>query len=159
MRKDVLALAAIGLALTACQQPGGPESASFPAADAAAATAAQDDAEAEAEIEVAPAPEAEDPVAAVPPEPVIEDDPRQLLGLDRAGLDTLLGQPAVIRREPPAEIWQYRGASCVFDVFLYEDAGSRVVNYFEARDATAERVEARACLNQLLRARLDLPLG
>ncbi len=40
-----------------------------------------------------------------------------------------LGAPDFTRRDPPAEIWQYRSASCVLDVFLYpEDGGLKVVH-------------------------------
>ncbi len=97
--------------------------------------------------------------AALPPAPKIDDDPARLMGLDRAGLAKLLGDPELMRREPPAEIWQYRVGSCVFDVFLYEEAGRQRVTYLEARDGAARRVGARGCLNELLRARLAKPLG
>jgi hypothetical protein len=40
-----------------------------------------------------------------------------------------LGAPDFTRRDAPAEIWQYRSASCVLDVFLYpEDGGLKVVH-------------------------------
>jgi hypothetical protein len=97
--------------------------------------------------------------AALPPEPVIDDDPARVMGLGAAQLTELLGRPELTRREPPAEIWQYRGRDCVFDVFLYEDAGLRRVTYLEARDDSAQPVAARDCLNQILRARLARPLG
>lgn len=105
------------------------------------------------------APVVEPEVAALPPEPQIDDDPDQLMGLDRTGVDTLLGRPLLIRREPPAEIWQYRAEDCIFDVFLYEEAGNHRVTYLEARDRTAQRIETRGCLNALLRARLDDTAG
>ncbi len=97
--------------------------------------------------------------AALPPEPVIDDDPGRILGLGPDRLTEILGRPELTRREPPAEIWQYRGESCVFDVFLYEEAGLVRVTYLEARDASARRVAERSCLNQLLRARLAEPLS
>ncbi len=143
----------MGLALGACEgleqiTPGSeppPEAAPAPTA-AGAAPAPQ------------PAPEVPE-TAALPPAPKIDDDPARLMGLDRAGLAALLGDPELTRREPPAEIWQYRGGSCVFDVFLYEEAGRQRVTYLEARDGAARRVGARGCLNELLRARLAKPLG
>lgn len=95
-------------------------------------------------------------VAALPPEPVIDDDPQQLYGLGPLALDGLLGQPNLIRIEAPARIWQYRSQSCVLDIFLYEEAGGPRVTYIEARDGEAQVVEARDCLNELLRARLGL---
>jgi len=81
------------------------------------------------------------------------------MGLAPAALSTVLGEPELIRREAPAEIWQYRNDNCVLDVFLYETAGRREVTYVEARDGTAQKIEARTCLNELLRARLSQPLG
>ena len=94
-----------------------------------------------------------------PTEASLDDDPKKLLGLDRSSLSTLLGRPKVVRRERPAEIWQYFGANCVFDVFLYEDGGAYRVVHSEARDAAAMRTEARACLGQLLRTRPTEPVG
>lgn len=111
------------------------------------------------EAEAAPAPAPEPDIAALPPEPEIDDDPARLIGLTRERVDALLGAPALIRREPPAEIRQYRGDDCVFDIFLYEEQGEHRVTYVEARDAEAGRVEARPCLNGLLRARLGLAPG
>ena len=119
--------------------------------------------ESEAPATTAPQPEAEtEPkaeTAALPPAPVIDDDPARILGLGPDRLTELLGRPELTRREPPAEIWQYRGESCVFDVFLYEEAGLVRVTYLEARDASARRVAERGCLNQLLLARLAEPLS
>jgi hypothetical protein len=48
-----------------------------------------------------------------------------------------LGTPDFTRRDPPAEIWQYRSASCVLDVFLYPgDSGLKV-----AHATTRDRVK------------------
>jgi hypothetical protein len=44
-----------------------------------------------------------------------------LTGMDPAQLIALLGEPDFRRPEPPAELWQYRTADCVLDVFLYAD--------------------------------------
>ncbi|HEV2678248.1 MAG TPA: hypothetical protein VGV37_27215 [Aliidongia sp.] len=45
-----------------------------------------------------------------------------------------LGSPDFTRRDPPAEIWQYRSASCVLDVFLYPEAGGLKVAHATTRD-------------------------
>jgi hypothetical protein len=108
----------------------------------------------------APAATQADPaIAVLPPEPVIDDDPRRLMGIGPDALRAALGEPELVRREIPAEIWQYRGAVCVFDVFLYDTGGRAMVTYVEARDGAAQRIEPRACLNELLRARLERPLS
>jgi hypothetical protein len=103
----------------------------------------------------APAPQ----VAAIPPAPPINDDPSQLMGLDRGGLTALLGAPDLVRREAPAEIWQYLAVDCVFDVVLYERGQNYNVSYLEARNAAALPQEPRPCLNSLLRARQSTPVS
>ncbi len=152
----------IGFALGACQAAPQGAAQSGPGAQAPATQPAAEAPRQPAAAEAAPAAQ-EQPgrseTAALPPAPRIDDDPSRLMGLDRAGLAELLGNPELLRREPPAEIWQYRGGSCVFDVFLYEEAGRQRVTYLEARDGAARRVGARGCLNELLRARLAKPLG
>lgn len=95
------------------------------------------------------------PEAVEKPEPAIDEDPAELIGLDPAALEARLGRPALIRRESPAQVWQYEGETCVFDVFLYQEAAGYRVTYLEARDRTARPVEARGCLNALLRARRE----
>ncbi|WP_189049877.1 hypothetical protein [Aliidongia dinghuensis] len=45
-----------------------------------------------------------------------------------------LGTPDFTRRDPPAEIWQYRSASCVLDVFLYPGDGGLKVAHATTRD-------------------------
>jgi len=91
---------------------------------------------------------------AAAPEPVVDDDPARLMGLGPDEVDSLLGRPDLVRREPPAEVRQYSADGCVFDVFLYDEAGRYRVTYLEARDLEARRIAARPCLNRLLRARL-----
>ena len=73
----------------------------------------------------------------------------ELIGLPPAALAETLGQPPVLRRDQPAEIWQYRGGDCVLDVFLYEgDSGSQVV-HLEARDGRANPLAPQDCLMDL----------
>ena len=92
------------------------------------------------------------------PEPIIDEDPEQLMGMDRQALTGLLGQPTLVRREAPAEIWQYSETDCVFDLFLYQAGDDARVVYMEARDRDARRAEARDCLNDILRARQVQPI-
>jgi hypothetical protein len=52
-----------------------------------------------------------------------------LTGLSAAEVVGLFGEPDFRRTEPPAELWQYRSADCVLDLFLYKDpSGVRVVH-------------------------------
>lgn len=78
--------------------------------------------------------------------------PGSLIGLDRTGLTSTLGQPRMLRHEAPAEIWQYRSRSCVLDVFLYEDpSGLETVTHLEARNNLAEAVAMDRCMGSVLR--------
>jgi len=93
-----------------------------------------------------PAPE---PVATAPP---IDDDPGQVMDRDGAAIEALLGPPGLRRKEPPAQVWQYRGEGCVLDLYLYPDGDGRPprVTYFELR-GVARGTEARRCFRGLLR--------
>lgn len=142
--RSTCCLLAAGLALSACQTGR---------SDAPVTTAPQ----ATATPEPAPAPAAPAPqVSALPP---IDDDPAQLMGLTRSGVNALLGNPDLIRRDAPAEIWQYVAGDCVFDVVLYARGEDYAVSYLEARDNTAAVQEPRPCLNALLRARQSAPVS
>lgn len=97
--------------------------------------------------------------AALPAPRHTDVDPNRLLGAGRADVEALLGTPALIRREPPAEVWQYQGRACVFDLFLYEEGDTHRVTYLEARDVSAQRVDARLCLNDILSADAGRPVS
>ncbi len=93
------------------------------------------------------------------PAPVVNSDPQQLVGLDPAGLTGLLGTPAFLRSDAPAELWQYHHKSCVLDLYLYADQGKPApesrVRHFEARGRSGEKkISPRDCLAKLLRTRL-----
>lgn len=98
-------------------------------------------------------------LAALPPDPAINDDPQQLIGMGPASLNAFLGAPELIRREAPASLWQYRAEDCVLDVVLYPDRGGDKVTYLEAREDGATKMAPRSCLNKLLRARYDGSAG
>ena len=98
-------------------------------------------------------------LAALPPDPAINDDPQQLIGMGPASLNAFLGAPELIRREAPASLWQYRADDCVLDVVLYPDRGGDKVTYLEAREDGATKMAPRICLNKLLRARYDGSAG
>jgi hypothetical protein len=45
----------------------------------------------------------------------------ELTGLQPPQIVAMLGQPDLKRDDPPAEVWQYRAADCVLNLFFYED--------------------------------------
>lgn len=68
-----------------------------------------------------------------------------LTGMDPAQLIALLGEPDLRRREPPAELWQYRNADCVLDVFLYGEGNRYRVLHSETRNRHVLPPAAAGC--------------
>jgi hypothetical protein len=61
---------------------------------------------------------------------------RDLAGLKPADVISILGQPDLRRDEPPAELWQYRAADCVLNLFFYSEAGDYRLAHAEAWQRT-----------------------
>lgn len=74
-------------------------------------------------------------------------------GISSAAVKRLLGEPDLRRLEPPAEIWQYRSADCVLEVFLYRDQGQYRVAYAETHDRGLVRVSQSSCYVSIVAAR------
>ena len=70
---------------------------------------------------------------------------KDLAGLQPADVVAILGPPDLRRDEPPAELWQYRAADCVLNLFFYREAGSYRLAHAEAwqRALTSGSVPAR----------------
>lgn len=69
----------------------------------------------------------------------------KLTGLNPAELVSLFGQPDFRRPEGPAELWQYRSADCVLDIFLYGDASGYHVVHTETRERSLVQVGVGRC--------------
>jgi hypothetical protein len=89
---------------------------------------------------------------AQPAAPILSDDPTSFIGLGGADLSRALGEPKLVRKDDPAEIWQYSGADCVVDFYLYAGDGGLAVAYLEARDQAAESTPADRCVKSLLQS-------
>jgi hypothetical protein len=63
-------------------------------------------------------------------------DVKDLAGLKPADVLSILGQPDLKRQEPPAELWQYRAADCVLNLFFYDEAGGARLAHVEAWQRT-----------------------
>lgn len=80
--------------------------------------------------------------------------PEHLIGLEARELEKILGSPDFLRKDPPAQRWQYRNPSCLFDVFLYQDkngTGTHKVAHVEARGLDVNRVSDRDCFLSILK--------
>jgi hypothetical protein len=80
----------------------------------------------------------------------LSGDPKELLGLDYASIRRTLGNPAQVRHEFTAQVWQYVTGDCVVDLYLYDQDGGLKVTYVEARSRTAETTPTTRCLKSLL---------
>ena len=76
-------------------------------------------------------------------------DVRDLIGLERHEIQARLGDPALRRRDAPAEIWQYRSPLCVLDLFLYRDGTAMRVTNAELRPRDGRELPATTCLSSL----------
>ena len=85
-----------------------------------------------------------------PPPRGLASDPKRFIGANPDFLLAELGKPFALRKEAPAEVWQYRAEECVLDIFLYEDADGPAVVYLEARDLEASPTETGVCIGNLL---------
>ena len=172
--RRLLAASLCTLLLTACEgvaffgseaEPEGEAAApDEPRAEATAPDEAAAPAAPEPQVAAIPPPEPEPAPPPMPmpmpmPVPGLDDDPAQLIGMGTASLAAILGAPAQIRRETPANIWQYWAEGCVLDVVFYPEKGLDRVNYVEARAGGLEKMPARDCLNRILRARRGSPAG
>jgi len=86
-------------------------------------------------------------------------NPEEFVGYKPDGLLPILGAPDFVRRDGPAQIWQYREKNCVFDVFLYREGDSARVNHVELRERGATNEPAEACFARMRTLRKPKPAG
>jgi len=80
-----------------------------------------------------------------------------LKGLTAPQVERLFGPASFRRVDPPAEIWQYRGATCILDLFLYPEGATMQVAHAQARQPTGGAADLRACLDAQVAARPPAP--
>jgi len=121
-----LAMVPLLLALCACQLPGGPATVE-PADAARPGTSA---------MSPANAPKSVSTIA--------------LIGQSEEQIVEAFGEPRQVRRETPAEVWQYSSTNCVVDFYLYQGtSGGLAVSFVEARDSAALETEPDSCVATL----------
>lgn len=99
-----------------------------------------------------PAPKTAPPAQAAlaaPNRAAIKADPSRLKGMDADTIRTLMGDPDFLRRERPAEVWQYYGRGCVLDLFLYGGNGIERVAHVDLRARGETREPDSRCLSSL----------
>ena len=87
-----------------------------------------------------------------PAAPILSADPAAFIGIDDVALSNALGKPKQVRKDAPAEIWQYFGADCVVDFYLYDSDGTLKVAYMEARNPALDATPADRCVKSLMQS-------
>lgn len=73
-----------------------------------------------------------------------------LIGLPQERIAEVFGKPGQVRRESPAEVWQYSSPNCVVDFYLYQVTGGGMsVSFIEARDRAALETAPELCFEAL----------
>lgn len=88
------------------------------------------------------------PIKVVPKEEELKSRPP-------AAISALLGEPTYIRREQPAEVWQFVTGRCVLDITFYPDRNSpeaRLSSWIESRDMSGRRIAVPDCLKSFAAA-------
>lgn len=129
------------LLLAACGAPGGPATGGGPSVSASAGD------------------NAEQLALAAPPPPPGGLAPSALKGMSGAAVTHVLGKPSFVRRDPPAEIWQYRVKVCTLDLFLYEEKGRLSVGHYAVRVPGGGFMGDVACLDEVLARRDGTPVS
>jgi len=68
-----------------------------------------------------------------------------LIGLATVEVQGLLGHPRFVRRDGPAQLWQYGTKACTLNLFFYPEASVLKVRHFELRDRNATLAPAGGC--------------
>jgi hypothetical protein len=79
--------------------------------------------------------------------------PGDLTGIESSALQRLLGTPGLVRKDYPAEVWQYRNPSCVLDIYLYPDHDRLTVAHAEARAPKITGDPLPACITEFAQSR------
>lgn len=74
---------------------------------------------------------------------------KELTGLHQPEILAMLGKPDLKRDEPPAQLWQYRAADCVLNLFFYrEQDGYRLVHAEAWQRSLAGSATAAQCRDE-----------
>ena len=87
----------------------------------------------------------------------LADHPEHFKGMAYSDVVATLGNPDFRRREAPAEVWQYYGAGCVLDLFLYDENGAKRVSFVDLRSRAPGQLPDAECLPKLLVGERDQP--
>ncbi len=86
-------------------------------------------------------------------------DAKDFLGFGPDRLLPILGAPDFVRRDGPAQVWQYRAKHCVLDLFLYENGENSRVEHVELRRRGHGAEPIDRCFSRMRLQRRTRPAG
>ena len=81
-------------------------------------------------------------------------NPKELLGMGSLSVSDLLGIPSLLRKETPAEVWQYVSEDCILNIYMYEDAISPEgfeVTYYEFNQVPEKKNSDEICFSKSIK--------
>lgn len=95
------------------------------------------------------------PVVA-PVKPRILLEPEVLIGKTPSEIETAFGQPHLLRKDAPAEVWQYLADGCALNLFFFPTGSEQglMVNHIaiNGRDVASQNsIDSKKCFNDHLR--------
>ena len=95
---------------------------------------------------------APEPEVAIVPPPVPVPNPKSFLNRNGTEIAGILGEPGFVRRDPPAELWQYRTPACTLDLFFYDEGGADYrLAYLDFRGVAGDQSSRDDCLREIIK--------
>jgi len=93
-----------------------------------------------------------EPVKTATPPPIPVPDAETFLNRNGVEIAEILGEPGFVRKDPPAELWQYRTGACTLDLYFYDEgAGAYALEWLDFRGTDGTSAARDACLREILR--------
>ena len=83
-----------------------------------------------------------------------EKGAREFKGQKTASVVSVIGRPDFVRKDGPAQIWQYRSRACILDLFVYGGKPDQKIAHSELRGSAVGKAPATGCFAKLLEGRL-----
>ncbi len=90
------------------------------------------------------------------PEKVASIDPKNLIGLQPAAVEKLLGTPSAISSNDPSLVWTYAGQGCSFRVFFYPDLKTATFHALKYASTANEQADT-SCIRSILTVKNNGP--
>lgn len=90
------------------------------------------------------------------PEKVASLDPKNLIGLQPAAVERLLGSPSNVSSKDPSLVWTYAGQGCSFQVFFYPDLKTATFHALKYSSTAGEQAD-NACIRNILMVKSNGP--